>query len=330
MWEGESVDQICNIVNRVPVGSKMPAGECPMCGDLCDEKGLGVHQMETMIDFFLGAFMPANTPVFKVGVVPIRDAFRAYILTMPIALQRELYSFVVCGRSTAEKVMLIARRIDPSPVYMGEVKEHFDHISKLEVAWYGDSHDPVSVTVECTECGCVVFELFNADMFDEENDDAEADTGRSAGSSEGARGELRLDGARSGRLAGDHQGPVDVPDGVREKGDPAPTRTVDRDVAQSLTVWCQKWEESERGWGVRPDGFSLHFTAKSLEMYLTEYVSRLPKEVPDVYSRTSGTSYTCEVDKELYDRLRVADEEGKFDSASSTTTTPVQAASTAG
>lgn len=25
-------------------------------------------------------------------------------------------------------------------------------------------------------------------------------------------------------------------------------------------ILCQEWEESERSWGVRPDGASLHFT----------------------------------------------------------------------
>jgi len=47
---------------------------------------------------------------------------------------------------------------------------HMDHIARLEVAWYGksnlDGRGPGvdSVTVECTQCGEVVHELFNAEF----------------------------------------------------------------------------------------------------------------------------------------------------------------------
>jgi predicted RNA-binding Zn-ribbon protein involved in translation (DUF1610 family) len=43
---------------------------------------------------------------------------------------------------------------------------HLGHIAQLEVAWYGpkDGSEPASVTVECTRCGMVVQEMFNADF----------------------------------------------------------------------------------------------------------------------------------------------------------------------
>jgi len=31
------------------------------------------------------------------------------------------------------------------------------------------------------------------------------------------------------------------------------------------------WEESERGWGTRPDGCSLHLTKADFEIYLDNY-----------------------------------------------------------
>jgi len=37
---------------------------------------------------------------------------------------------------------------------------HLDHLEDLEVAWYGETSDPVSVTVECTRCGSIVVNLW--------------------------------------------------------------------------------------------------------------------------------------------------------------------------
>ena len=62
-------------------------------------------------------------------------------------------------------------------------------------------------------------------------------------------------------------------------------------------VLCQKWEESERGWGTRPDGYSLHLSEADRKCFIKEHWGRLPDEVPDEYSRPSGTPYWCEVDE---------------------------------
>ncbi len=46
------------------------------------------------------------------------------------------------------------------------------------------------------------------------------------------------------------------------------------------------WEESERGWGSRPDGTSIHVSEEECTKYVKEYWDRQPKgEVPDEYSR---------------------------------------------
>jgi hypothetical protein len=63
-----------------------------------------------------------------------------------------------------------------------------------------------------------------------------------------------------------------------------------------MTVICQKWEESERGWGCRPDGFSLHPDRSALARYVQAYWDRMPDIPPDEYERPCGTAYYCEYD----------------------------------
>ncbi len=65
-------------------------------------------------------------------------------------------------------------------------------------------------------------------------------------------------------------------------------------------VVVEKWEESERGWGTRPDGFSLHFSLGCLERYIKKYWDGMPDEAPDEYSRPSGTPYEAEVSDQVF------------------------------
>jgi len=65
-------------------------------------------------------------------------------------------------------------------------------------------------------------------------------------------------------------------------------------------VICQKWEERERGWGERPDGFSLHVSFEALKAYISRYWDTMPSEVPDEYSRPNGTPYPVGVSNEVY------------------------------
>lgn len=58
-----------------------------------------------------------------------------------------------------------------------------------------------------------------------------------------------------------------------------------------VPVVCQKWEESELGWGLRPDGFSLHLTFDGLKGYIKSYWASMPDEAPETYSRPSGKPY---------------------------------------
>lgn len=56
-----------------------------------------------------------------------------------------------------------------------------------------------------------------------------------------------------------------------------------------MKIVLQEWEESERGWGVRPDGYSAHVDINSMHAFIADYNSTLPNDhVPDEYSRPCG------------------------------------------
>lgn len=75
---------------------------------------------------------------------------------------------------------------------------------------------------------------------------------------------------------------------------------------RNRTVIVQKWEESERGWGTRPDGYSLHLSEADRRAYIAEYWARMPDEPPDEYSRPDGTPYEATVDNVTFARLRAS------------------------
>lgn len=60
-----------------------------------------------------------------------------------------------------------------------------------------------------------------------------------------------------------------------------------------LEVVVQNWEESERGWGSRPDGFTVHLTEEDHKAFLAKHYADERKRnpsgvVPDEYSRPDG------------------------------------------
>jgi len=61
-----------------------------------------------------------------------------------------------------------------------------------------------------------------------------------------------------------------------------------------------EWTESERGWGIRPDGYSVHLTKQAADDYFKEYWDSMPKAAPDEYSRPA--------DKSLWETIVIADE----------------------
>ncbi len=76
-------------------------------------------------------------------------------------------------------------------------------------------------------------------------------------------------------------------------------------------VICQNYMESERGWGVRPDGHSLHLSFEDARKFADEYckLGALP-EVPDEYSRPSGEPFAIVVDGQTFSKVKAAKEVG--------------------
>lgn len=72
----------------------------------------------------------------------------------------------------------------------------------------------------------------------------------------------------------------------------------------TTVVHCQLWVESERGWGVRPDGSSLHATDEDRRAFIDRYWGTLPDgHAPDVYSRPDGKPFPVDIDEETLDRI---------------------------
>lgn len=64
---------------------------------------------------------------------------------------------------------------------------------------------------------------------------------------------------------------------------------------QTTIVICQLWEESERGWSRRPDGFSIHLTEQDRVDFVAAHWDRQPDEIPDVYSFPSNERFPLEI-----------------------------------
>ena len=66
----------------------------------------------------------------------------------------------------------------------------------------------------------------------------------------------------------------------------------------------QNWLESERGWGIRPDGYTLHMSVEDRKAFVSDYWSKMPDQVPDEYSRPCGEPNWVEVDKQVYTEVK--------------------------
>ncbi|MCH8022561.1 MAG: hypothetical protein IH932_02295, partial [Thaumarchaeota archaeon] len=73
---------------------------------------------------------------------------------------------------------------------------------------------------------------------------------------------------------------------------------------ESRAVVRQEWNEHERGWGSRPDGFSLHKSVNDCKGFIRKYWDGMPDKVygraPDEYSAPSGGQSLVDVSEEIY------------------------------
>ena len=71
-------------------------------------------------------------------------------------------------------------------------------------------------------------------------------------------------------------------------------------------VYLQRWEESERGLGTRPDGCSLHLTLKDRDKYLTKiYEGTTFTNVPDEYDRIVGNPIEISISDVVFSEVNV-------------------------
>lgn len=89
-----------------------------------------------------------------------------------------------------------------------------------------------------------------------------------------------------------------------------------KDFTKSLKnknlAYCQYWEESEQGWGTRPDGSSLHLKLEEVANFCDEKMKEQKKYfesigvsgVPLEYSRPCGKPVLVEISDELAKELK--------------------------
>jgi hypothetical protein len=61
------------------------------------------------------------------------------------------------------------------------------------------------------------------------------------------------------------------------------------------SVYCQLWEVSEVESGVKPWGYSLHFTLEDLQSFVKKHWTSMSEGIPQRYLRPAGNPYLCEV-----------------------------------
>ncbi|HYX21792.1 MAG TPA: hypothetical protein VFA98_13180 [Thermoanaerobaculia bacterium] len=97
------------------------------------------------------------------------------------------------------------------------------------------------------------------------------------------------------------------------RGEPrAPHGRGDEKVSSAL-ILHQAWEESERGWGVRPDGYSLHIDKAHRDKFVDDLLKRQSDyfkgrglkdgDAPDEYTRISGDPRPVSVTRAVYEQL---------------------------
>lgn len=76
---------------------------------------------------------------------------------------------------------------------------------------------------------------------------------------------------------------------------------------EDYLVFVIPWTEFERGWGQRPDGYSIHLTREDAKRFIDVYWASRPDEVPDEYSKPNygeNEAKPAYVSKETFEELR--------------------------
>lgn len=69
------------------------------------------------------------------------------------------------------------------------------------------------------------------------------------------------------------------------------------------TAFLDTWTESERGWGQRPDGCTIHLSKEDYKAYVKEYWDRMPNTVQDEYSRPDNNVREVVLSDSLQEKL---------------------------
>lgn len=68
-------------------------------------------------------------------------------------------------------------------------------------------------------------------------------------------------------------------------------------------VFLISWLESERGWGTRLDGCSIHLSLEDASFFVKDYNKTLPDAVAEEYSRPDGSPKKVNVSLEIYNKI---------------------------
>ena len=94
-----------------------------------------------------------------------------------------------------------------------------------------------------------------------------------------------------------------------------PEQPADQSEAEPKTneVFHQPWIESERGWGVRPDGYSLHLSEADRDLYIEAYWHSMPPgAAPTEYSKPGGDTEKRFAHVNVYEALQEARSKGEY------------------
>lgn len=97
---------------------------------------------------------------------------------------------------------------------------------------------------------------------------------------------------------------------IVRRGEPSSVEATEESDSTQYTVLCQEWVERERGWGMRPDGFTLHLTKEDHDAWVKRHYARHTGPVPDEYTSTVGDPRMLAIDAAMYKNLTDNKESG--------------------